>query len=81
MRSPLVIFFFIVKFVCPVEVSPFLTDPRILIIFYFISSFFLLYRVVLKRSREVVFQLDIHLISGIRARQYKDADCNGGEQD
>ena len=35
-RSLLVNFFFIVKFVCPVEASPFVADPRILIVlFYF----------------------------------------------
>ena len=30
------IFFFIVKFAYPMEASPFVADPRILIIFYFI---------------------------------------------
>ena len=42
--------FLIVKFACPVEASPFLTDARILIIFCYISSFFLLHLVVPKRS-------------------------------
>ena len=32
-RSPLVNFFFIVKFACPVEASPFVANPRILIVF------------------------------------------------
>ena len=70
------------KFACPVEASAFVADPRILIVsFYFVSSFFLLHRVVLKESWEVVSQPDIHPTSGIRARWYKDADCSGGEQD
>ena len=82
-RSPLVKFFFIVKFACPVEASPFVADPCILIVFFFcfVSSFFLLHRVVLKESWEVVSWPDIYPTSGIRARRYKDADCSGGEQD
>ena len=50
------------KFACPVEASPFVADPRILIIFSFcfVSSFFLLHRVVLKGSWEVVSWPDIH---------------------
>ena len=40
--SPLIIFFFIVKFACPVEVSPFVADPRILIVFFLLFCFFFL---------------------------------------
>ena len=33
-RSPLAKFFFIVKFACIVEASPFVVDPRILIVLF-----------------------------------------------
>ena len=80
MRSPLIFFFFIVKFVCPMKASTFMADPRILIILF---CFFFLPTASrgTEKVLEVVSWPDIHPTSGIKARRYKDADCSGGEQD
>ena len=50
------------KFVCPVEVNLFVANSYILIVFsfYFVSSFFLLHRMVLKKFWKMVSRPDIH---------------------